>query len=496
MLEILEKITALEFNDRIASLPVFLCQRCLKLLKNPIMLLKDVGNICGNCTSPEDSKTATPNSALELIIQNLVFSCSNAERGCKEKSSCSNMLIHNSVCNYRDYACPGKLFTDCNWKGRFSDLIVHTETRHGQHAIEGYNNSFKFYLNLFDNREVIRLLYTDDEYFVLRIKCNTEAKVVHYIMYYLQLKDNKNDSSILYTISQTYKSITRSASNTTLSYENDYTQYYYTKNAVRINLPKVLNNLEPITVRLLLNNSEEPNDKLLEFLDCNVCNNLMKPPIYQCLTGHSICSSCVEKLDLCPLCKSAYSGTRNFTLESLCENIKVSCAYREYGCFKLSPVTEIEQHKRTCLSRPYPCPISIECLPLCAFSEIEKHMQISHTEKLIYNNYTEKRSRCPTDLTDMFCMVAHGRIFRVTHKQDKGTEKAYWIVQIISLTNEEKQYKYEIGLINSTNGIQTHIKSDICQSLFRNFIIFSFNDISLFSSKDEFTYYCKISKLT
>ncbi len=43
-------------------------------------------------------------------------------------------------------------------------------------------------------------------------------------------------------------------------------------------------------------------------LECPVCMDISRPPIYQCEEGHIICSSCKPLLTNCPHCSKKYSN--------------------------------------------------------------------------------------------------------------------------------------------------------------------------------------------
>ena len=56
--------------------------------------------------------------------------------------------------------------------------------------------------------------------------------------------------------------------------------------------------------------NEQPSDELREIardLECPVCFNVAKPPIYQCEEGHIICHQCKPNLEKCPSCSKKYS---------------------------------------------------------------------------------------------------------------------------------------------------------------------------------------------
>ena len=57
-------------------------------------------------------------------------------------------------------------------------------------------------------------------------------------------------------------------------------------------------------------NNEQPSEELREIareLECPVCMNVAKPPIYQCEEGHIICQQCKPNLENCPSCNKKYS---------------------------------------------------------------------------------------------------------------------------------------------------------------------------------------------
>ncbi|XP_015122455.1 E3 ubiquitin-protein ligase sina [Diachasma alloeum] len=68
-------------------------------------------------------------------------------------------------------------------------------------------------------------------------------------------------------------------------------------------------------------------DDLEELLECPVCLDLLKGKVFQCIQGHDVCQYCKKSLDMCPVCKSAFSESRNWTVEKIVakfEEIKLS----------------------------------------------------------------------------------------------------------------------------------------------------------------------------
>ncbi|CAG5078790.1 Similar to sinah: Probable E3 ubiquitin-protein ligase sinah (Drosophila melanogaster) [Cotesia congregata] len=56
-------------------------------------------------------------------------------------------------------------------------------------------------------------------------------------------------------------------------------------------------------------------------VECPVCYDIPEGNIFQCTEGHSFCHICVKKVDVCPLCDSKFTGTRNRVLEKLIPKI-------------------------------------------------------------------------------------------------------------------------------------------------------------------------------
>ncbi|KYQ57659.1 putative E3 ubiquitin-protein ligase sinah, partial [Trachymyrmex zeteki] len=68
-------------------------------------------------------------------------------------------------------------------------------------------------------------------------------------------------------------------------------------------------------------------DVLEELLQCPVCLEATQGVKVQCVNGHHICNACRVQLQVCPICKSAFIGTRNLAVEQISaklQDIKLS----------------------------------------------------------------------------------------------------------------------------------------------------------------------------
>lgn len=92
-----------------------------------------------------------------------------------------------------------------------------------------------------------------------------------------------------------------------------------------------------------------------ESLICLICSDYFKPPVVQCIKGHSYCSSCVDKMSgkLCPVCRSNITDEiRNYTLENLLDKCTTSCNYETRGCKRRVSLYERGEHEKECEHRP------------------------------------------------------------------------------------------------------------------------------------------------
>lgn len=98
----------------------------------------------------------------------------------------------------------------------------------------------------------------------------------------------------------------------------------------------------------------------LETLDCTVCSEPLKPPIFQCSLGHFLCLSCrCEILDKkCHLCVVETSFERCFGMEHVVRSVTVLCSNAKYGCTEQVTYYQKEEHEKACPKAPCFCPES------------------------------------------------------------------------------------------------------------------------------------------
>ncbi|CAN6347638.1 unnamed protein product [Urochloa humidicola] len=95
-----------------------------------------------------------------------------------------------------------------------------------------------------------------------------------------------------------------------------------------------------------------------DVLDCSICFEPLRPPLYQCQNGHVACFSCWSRLtNKCHICSHEANFARNIALEKVVESVKSSCSYAKWGCSKLVSYSLRNAHEESCLFAPSLCPI-------------------------------------------------------------------------------------------------------------------------------------------
>ncbi|KAM0897451.1 hypothetical protein ACQ4PT_022555 [Festuca glaucescens] len=96
-------------------------------------------------------------------------------------------------------------------------------------------------------------------------------------------------------------------------------------------------------------------------LSCPKCLHPLKPPVYQCATGHLVCSGCHDMLPDKNKCASCFINTgysryslptsysRSHGAERILRSARVACPYAIYGCTSGKMLYhEKDEHEKTC----------------------------------------------------------------------------------------------------------------------------------------------------
>ncbi|RZB39071.1 Sina domain containing protein, partial [Asbolus verrucosus] len=197
--------------------------------------------------------------------------------------------------------------------------------------------------------------------------------------------------------------------------------------------------------------------KAIDPLECPVCFDYITPPIYQCVTGHSICSECKGQVAECPTCKEEIKNTQNFTLEKMAYFLTYPCRFTEYGCDFASKPGKIKQHQKYCLHGPHYCPLREyeNCNWKDSVKNIYSHVLNAHHDNVLEidtvslfidgNYFTTEDSVC-------YIMKFSDALFKLHYLYRHRT--FYWAMQLIGAPEESAQYRFEIDVIDTTNNNQ------------------------------------------
>ncbi|CAH2079693.1 unnamed protein product [Thlaspi arvense] len=120
-----------------------------------------------------------------------------------------------------------------------------------------------------------------------------------------------------------------------------------------------------------------------ELLDCPICCDPLKIPIFQCTNGHLACSLCCNKIkNLCPSCQSMIGFIRCRAMEKVIEASRVPCPNFKYGCKKKISYENRSIHQKQCVFSPCSCPVR-DCNYTGSYEDLKNHVNVKHKEGLV-----------------------------------------------------------------------------------------------------------------
>ena len=126
-------------------------------------------------------------------------------------------------------------------------------------------------------------------------------------------------------------------------------------------------------------NKKFKNDEINDFITCNVCREIILPPIMQCIKGHLICNMCRVKCKNCPQCRAKLDNSRNFVFEKIVSDMKFECKHDK--CNELVEYQKLKEHHDTCKFKPFQC-FKHKCdYEHIKYENIIKHLKEDHKLK-------------------------------------------------------------------------------------------------------------------
>ncbi|XP_023018976.2 uncharacterized protein isoform X2 [Leptinotarsa decemlineata] len=315
------------------------CSRCGKYLSvGPIKLEKNKP-VCGRCFQIEGN----PLPAYENLAQFMVFPCVNDVHGCDATLAWGSVASHEKSCQFSPLECPA---LTCEKKIESKEIIEHFQEEHQDLLITGnqFNipcsyggvNEYVNMLALWKKKPLIVKINYSNNCCFCNILTLSKAEQLKYSLF---LEDNKKQQS--------------------LQIKNIPLSQYRIKHHDNLTMTKI----DVIVVKKVLNSenvictfnisTESQNDtplntNLLLELECPICTNYMIPPIFMCAIGHSLCGNCKQNISMCPSCRIELKDNRNFSLEKVTDHVLFPCKLREYGCFFVGKIKELNAHELIC----------------------------------------------------------------------------------------------------------------------------------------------------
>ena len=200
--------------------------------------------------------------------------------------------------------------------------------------------------------------------------------------------------------------------------------------------------------------------ELAALFECPVCFDYVLPPIYQCNSGHLICSNCRPKLQSCPSCRGSLGNIRNLGMEKVAETIQFPCKYANSGCQERLLHTQKRTHEETCEYRPYSCPCpGTTCRWQGSLEEVLTHLLSAHKTITTLNGEdivflaTDINLPGAVDWVMMQCCYDH-HFMLVLEKQERheGHQQFFAVVQVIGTEKLAEQFRYKLELVDSRQG--------------------------------------------
>ncbi|KAK4881486.1 hypothetical protein RN001_004805 [Aquatica leii] len=501
------------------------CSLCKEYLSQlPVYIYPgQEGIACGRCpvlTEQNPIRDVT----YETLASYLHFPCRFRAYGCLENVLLSRMGAHEESCTYKQYYCPFIPLASCPWQGPSSELFSHYEEHHSELAL--YEPTFEVDLiNMYENNYILR---KDTETFIIHAKCDSNENRFWCSLRYIgdkniakqfayQVRLNNNSSAETITLSKKVVEddtcMTLDKSTAVYIKSGDVTKALGNPCSVlcTINvLPNDINIIDPtdlqdklITTKI---GSDGVDSDMLMELECPVCNEYMVPPIYQCVTGHSICEICKTQVSNCPSCRENILETRNFSLENLTRFIKYHCKYRDFDCTYVSSSSEIKNHESSCKYGPYDCPFDKfnNCKWKGKLVDVMNHVQAAHEDNVLDNDFITwpfETEYSDENDENFYVINAHGGVFRLIFKYEGKV--FYWSLQYVGPNDEVENYMYELDICDNSQSNQRMYMRKKCSRLlsyeetFNNTLTYIKIPLDLISPliEDCLVYKCRIIKV-
>ncbi|KAJ8957884.1 hypothetical protein NQ318_001880 [Aromia moschata] len=330
------------------------CSLCdFYLSVSPIYLISDDGSQykCGRCSSIK-TMIAIRANMYEHLAKLMTFPCSYKE--CSEKLVFADVRDHEKTCLNRIITCPK---ANCHDSYKIWNISAHFKDKHADlfhtnmfmiknvyayYNIDVLEKNGKTYISLFDFDDInfgVSICSTESSngaQFEVKLTSDNSKYTIsisnqNIIMFnerehcfkcvngtckskFHVYKDNRKEVSKRMTTKVNRESVKKLFGSGLIT----YTITIYDKAEIKEEV-KERDSKEDLKDSLI----RKAKKIFLQMLECPICKEYMAPPIYQCLSGHTVCTTCKAKMDCCSTCQSKIENTRNFALEDVSKKVEL-----------------------------------------------------------------------------------------------------------------------------------------------------------------------------
>ncbi|XP_044258658.1 uncharacterized protein LOC123007426 [Tribolium madens] len=464
------------------------CNLCNKFLSYfPIYTCENNQPICGRCSAILNDSNFQRATLFEQIAQYLKFPCIYHTEGCVENLFPDEVPNHEENCPYKIIACS----QECMWQGSVNELLDHFEETHPNAILR----DGEFEISFLNSYDTYSLLIYEDELFSLKRKFDINENVLKCSVFCYKMLDpvTKYNYKITVWNGTRTESVEFAPKSADTFLEENVTEISAECIRDRLQDPSVIiGTIQIFDEKKISNPKKKPNPEInfemLSELECPVCLHYIIPPIFQCVTGHSICGTCKEQITQCPICREDIKNTQNFTLEKMAFLITYPCKNSDHGCDFADKPGKIKHHQKYCLYGPQHCPLKEyeNCNWKGSAKDIYRHIQDVHHDNILEvdtvrlfldgNYFEEEENTC-------YIMKYGDALFKLHYRYYR--QRFYWAMQLIGPPEEANKYKFEIDICDNNNNNRKLFLRNFCSNLKEKNDCFTDADQYVFLALDQ-----------
>nr|CAB3472408.1 unnamed protein product [Digitaria exilis] len=195
-----------------------------------------------------------------------------------------------------------------------------------------------------------------------------------------------------------------------------------------------------------------------------MCNDLLSPPVYECVAGHVTCASCHDSANGGECGVATYGPSR--AVAEWLRSVRFPCANSEYGCRAFLPWREMDtEHEPSCGYAPVFCPIR-RCVDEGFHGgtpdDLERHLTERHGWEVVAFRYGEAfrvRVRAAHDGHHPAAVLLRAEDGHLFHLRAEGERRDGTALSMIRIRPDagaaaEEEFTYEVTAAGPRHRVQ------------------------------------------